>query len=163
MIVAKQTSHLDSLNEIPAKTIGTRILEYLVPGIIILLIGYSFVQGYQEGLSQLIRWWLWNGGVAVLFTLFTFANPITILVTFVFAPLGTLLPFVSVGVFSALTEAWFNKPTVQDFMTMDEDIRSVKGVYKNKVLKIGLIFILASLGAAIGNLIAGLDIFRTLF
>lgn len=40
---------------------------------------------------------------------------------------------VSVGVFSAVVEATLRKPKVRDFQTMDEDIKSLKNIYKNRV------------------------------
>lgn len=77
-------------------------------------------------------------------------------------PLATLLPMVSVGVFSAIVEATLRKPKVRDFQTMDEDIKSLKNIYKNRVLRVFLVFVLASLGGMIGNFVGGLEMFRHL-
>ncbi|HHB9317296.1 TPA: TraB family protein, partial [Enterococcus faecalis] len=73
-----------------------------------------------------------------------------------------LLPMVSVGVFSAIVEATLRKPKVRDFQTMDEDIKSLKKIYKNRVLRVFLVFVLASLGGMIGNFVGGLEMFRHL-
>ena len=70
---------------------------------------------------------------------------------------------VSVGVFSAIVEATLRKPKVRDFQTMDEDIKSLKNIYKNRVLRVFLVFVLASLGGMIGNFVGGLEMFRHLF
>ncbi len=69
---------------------------------------------------------------------------------------------VSVGVFSAIVEATLRKPKVRDFQTMDEDIKSLKKIYKNRVLRVFLVFVLASLGGMIGNFVGGLEMFRHL-
>lgn len=69
---------------------------------------------------------------------------------------------VSVGVFSAIVEATLRKPKVRDFQTMDEDIKSLKNIYKNRVLRVFLVFVLASLGGMIGNFVGGLEMFRHL-
>ena len=90
------------------------------------------------------------------------AHPLTIVTSLVFAPLATLLPMVSVGVFSAIVEATLRKPKVRDFQTMDEDIKSLKKIYKNRVLRVFLVFVLASLGGMIGNFVGGLEMFRHL-
>nr|WP_253294862.1 hypothetical protein [Enterococcus sp. S159_ASV_20] len=74
-----------------------------------------------------------------------------------------MLPMVSVGVFSAIVEATLRKPKVRDFQTMDEDIKSLKNIYKNRVLRVFLVFVLASLGGMIGNFVGGLEMFRHLF
>lgn len=38
-------------------------------------------------------------------------------------------------------------------MNAQDDISSIKSIYKNRLLKVGLIFVLASAGGAIGNII----------
>jgi len=65
-------------------------------------------------------------------------------------------------VFSAIVEATLRKPKVRDFQTMDEDIKSLKKIYKNRVLRVFLVFVLASLGGMIGNFVGGLEMFRHL-
>lgn len=79
---------------------------------------------------------LWNGGLAALFTVFALGHPLTVLTSLIFAPLATLLPMVSVGVFSAIVEATVRKPKVKDFQTMDLDLQSIKTIYKNRVLRV---------------------------
>ena len=90
------------------------MLEWIIPGILLILLGVSFYQGTQVGIEQLLRWLLWNGGLA-LFTVFALGHPLTVLTSLIFAPLATLLPMVSVGVFSAIVEATVRKPKVKRF------------------------------------------------
>ncbi|MGH2335265.1 TraB/GumN family protein, partial [Enterococcus faecalis] len=78
-------------------------------------------------------------------------------------PLATLLPMLSVGVFSAIVEATVRKPKVKDFQTMDLDLQSLKTIYKNRVLRVFLVFFLSSLGGLLGNIIGGLGIVKNLF
>lgn len=120
------------------------------------------VSGFEVGVSQLLKWLVWNGGLAALFTCFALANPLTILTSFIMAPVGALSPVLSVGMFSALMEASIKKPTVNDFMNAQDDISSIKSIYKNRLLKVGLIFVLASAGGAIGNIIGGIELFKNL-
>ncbi|MCM6935240.1 hypothetical protein [Enterococcus faecalis] len=47
------------------------------------------------------------------------------------APVGALSPVLSVGVFSALAEATVKKPTVRDFLTVQDDFLSIKTIYSN--------------------------------
>ncbi len=61
-----------------------------------------------------------------------------------------------------IVEATLRKPKVRDFQTMDEDIKSLKKIYKNRVLRVFLVFVLASLGGMIGNFVGGLEMFRHL-
>lgn len=90
------------------------------------VVSILFFLGVDVGTNQIVRWGIWNGGLAAIFTLLAMAHPLTILTSFVLAPLATLLPMVSVGVFSAIIEATLRKPKVHDFQTMDEDIKSIK-------------------------------------
>ena len=162
-IKENRKANIEELDGLPPKLWSTRVLESIIPLIIIGLLIYSFVLGMDIGINQIIRWGIWNGGVAALFTVLALANPLTVITSLVFAPLATLLPMVSIGVFSAIVEATIRKPKVHDFQTMDEDLLSIKKIYKNRVLRIFLVFILASIGGTVGNIIGGLDIIKNLF
>lgn len=162
-IKGNRKANIEELDGLPPKLWSTRVLESIIPLIIIGLLIYSFVLGMDIGINQIIRWGIWNGSVAALFTVLALANPLTVITSLVFAPLATLLPMVSIGVFSAIVEATIRKPKVHDFQTMDEDLLSIKKIYKNRVLRIFLVFILASIGGTVGNIIGGLDIIKNLF
>ena len=162
-IKENRKANIEELDGLPPKLWSTRVLESIIPLIIIGLLIYSFVLGMDIGINQIIRWGIWNGGVAALFTVLVLANPLTVITSLVLAPLATLLPMVSIGVFSAIVEATIRKPKVHDFQTMDEDLLSIKIIYKNRVLRIFLVFILASIGGTVGNIIGGLDIIKNLF
>ncbi|NSW18008.1 TraB family protein [Enterococcus faecalis] len=162
-IKENRKANIEELDGLPPKLWSTRVLESIIPLIIIGLLIYSFVLGMDIGINQIIRWGIWNGGVAALFTVLALANPLTVITSLVLAPLATLLPMVSIGVFSAIVEATIRKPKVHDFQTMDEDLLSIKKIYKNRVLGIFLVFILASIGGTVGNIIGGLDIIKNLF
>ncbi|EJG4476433.1 TraB/GumN family protein, partial [Enterococcus faecalis] len=161
-IKENRKANIEELDGLPPKLWSTRVLESIIPLIIIGLLIYSFVLGMDIGINQIIRWGIWNGGVAALFTVLALANPLTVITSLVLAPLATLLPMVSIGVFSAIVEATIRKPKVHDFQTMDEDLLSIKKIYKNRVLRIFLVFILASIGGTVGNIIGGLDIIKNL-
>ncbi|NSW29172.1 TraB family protein [Enterococcus faecalis] len=162
-IKENRKANIEELDGLPPKLWSTRVLESIIPLIIIGLLIYSFVLGMDIGINQIIRWGIWNGGVAALFTVLALANPLTVITSLVLAPLATLLPMVSIGVFSAIVEATIRKPKVHDFQTMDEDLLSIKKIYKNRVLRIFLVFILASIGGTVGNIIGGIDIIKNLF
>lgn len=155
-------SDIKSLESIPPKRLSSRLLEWLFPVIIIILLGFSFVSGASVGASQLLKWFLWNGGMAALFTAFAFGHPLTILVSFICAPIGALSPVLSVGVFSAIAEATLRKPVVHDFLTVQDDLTSKSSFLKNKLLRIFLVFIFANVGGGLGNIIGGLDMLKNI-
>ncbi len=157
-----KTYDISELTSIPSKKLSSKLIELIFPLTIILLLAVSFFSGVQVGFHQLLKWWVWNGGLAAIFTCFALPSPLTILTSLIMAPVGALSPVLSVGVFSALAEATVKKPTVRDFLTVQDDFLSIKTIYSNRLIKIGLVFLLANLGGAIGNVIGGLDILRNL-
>jgi pheromone shutdown protein TraB len=103
---------------------------------------------------MLIRWVLWNGSLAAVGTLVALGHPLSILVSFVGAPFGTISPVVSIGLFSGITEATLRKPRVSDTQNLSSDITSLKGIYRNRITRALLVFFLSSFGGAIGNIIS---------
>ncbi|HRS64699.1 MAG TPA: TraB family protein, partial [Spirochaetia bacterium] len=79
---------------------------------------------------------------------------VSIPIAFLSAPIGTISPVLAMGMFPALFEAWIHKPRVEDFQNLMSDVASLKGFYKNKITHILLVFIMSSLGGAIGNIIS---------
>ncbi|EQB4897700.1 TraB/GumN family protein [Enterococcus faecalis] len=154
---------ISELTSIPSKKLSSKLIEFIFPLTLILLLAVSFLSGIQVGFHQLLKWWVWNGGLAAIFTCFALPSPLTILTSLIMAPVGALSPVLSVGVFSALAEATVKKPTVRDFLTVQDDFLSIKTIYSNRLIKIGLVFLLSNLGGAIGNIIGGIGILNSLF
>ncbi|MGM0094798.1 hypothetical protein IGJ40_002759 [Enterococcus sp. DIV0418] len=154
---------ISELTSIPSKKLSSKLIEFIFPLTIILLLAVSFFSGVQVGFHQLLKWWVWNGGLAAIFTCFALPSPLTILTSLIMAPVGALSPVLSVGVFSALAEATVKKPTVRDFLTVQDDFLSIKTIYSNRLIKIGLVFLLSNFGGAIGNIIGGIGILNSLF
>jgi len=98
-----------------------------------------------------LTWIMWNSGLAAVGALLAFSHPLTILVTFVTAPIGTLSPVLAVGFFAAICEATVRKPKVEDFENLPTDVTSIRGFWKNRVTRTILVFFLSSLGGMAGN------------
>jgi pheromone shutdown protein TraB len=103
---------------------------------------------------MLKRWVLWNGSLAALGTLFALGHPLSILVSFIGAPIATANPFVGVGLFSGLAELTVRKPRVEDAESINNDISSLKGIYRNRITRALLVFLLSSIGGVVGNVIS---------
>ena len=154
---------LKILNEIPEPKAWTKALGWIIPGIIIALMVYGFFLNWETGLSQLGAWVLWTGTLAAIFTAIGFGHPLSILTSFVVAPISTLNPILAVGWFTGIVEASLRKPTVQDVKSVATDITSFKGFFKNRFLRILLIVMMANIGASIGTFVAGFDLIKRLF
>jgi len=151
----RESDDISSLDELPAKGWAGRILPWAIPAVIAALFGLGFIRaGWQMSLEMFWRWLLVHGGLAALGSLLAFAHPLTILVAFVGAPIGTLNPFGKIGLFTGLSEAFLRKPRVKDLESLAEDVMSFRGFYRNRVTHILVVFFLSTLGAAVGNFIA---------
>jgi pheromone shutdown protein TraB len=51
---------------------------------------------------------------------------------------------------SGLLEAWLRKPTVADCERIQEDITSLRGIYKNQFTRVLLVAVASTLGSALG-------------
>jgi pheromone shutdown-related protein TraB len=147
-------SSQESLETIPQSRISGAVVGWLV----VILFGLIVVAGFFKGgtglaLSMVRDWILVTGTAAALGCLVAFAHPVTILSSWVIAPLTTLNPFVGAGMFLALIEAFFHKPRVRDFENLPYDITTWKGFWQNRITKILLVFVTSSLGASIGTFI----------
>ncbi|MDR0587231.1 MAG: TraB/GumN family protein [Treponema sp.] len=151
----EESSDVEELNQIPPPGLFSRIIPWILPALIAFLIGYgAYRLGFGESFSMLKRWLLWNGSLAALGTVVALGHPLSVLVSFVGAPIATVNPFIGVGLFSGLTEATIRKPRVRDASSINEDIGSLKGVYGNRITRALLVFLLSSIGSMVGNIIS---------
>jgi pheromone shutdown-related protein TraB len=146
---------VSELDSIPPGTALGKAAGWLFPALIVGLIVLGFFQaGAGASLTMVIRWILWNGSLAALGTLIALGHPLSILVSFLGAPIATINPFIGVGLFAGIVEATMRRPRVSDAETISEVIGSLKGFYRNRITKALLVFFLSSLGGAIGNFIS---------
>jgi pheromone shutdown-related protein TraB len=146
---------VSAIEVVPKASAWGKAAGWLIPILIVgLLVSGFFVSGTDVTLSKLATWIFLNGSLAALGSLIAFGHPLTILASFVCAPLATLNPFMAVGMFSGVCEATLRKPRVEDFENLSSDITSVRGFWRNKVTRILLVFFLSSLGGMIGNFIS---------
>ena len=149
------SSDTADISQLPPAGIGTKILGLVFPILIVgLIVAGFFTGGAKASLDMLVQWILWNGSLAALGTLLAGGHIITVMAGFVGAPLATLNPVVAVGLFTGLVQAWINKPKVEDMERLSDDATSFKGFYKNRILRVLLVFFFSSLGGVIGNFIA---------
>ena len=103
----------------------------------------------------MITWWVAvNGVLAGLGALCALGHPLTILASVVAAPLTSLNPMIAAGWVSGLVEAVIRKPKVKDLETLQQDIVSIKGFWRNKATRILLVVVFTNLGSMIGTFVA---------
>ncbi len=157
-LAAGQKVELEQISQVPPKTKGAKLAGWIIPVIIIGLIVSGFIYGgTQLGTKMIKSWVLWNGACAAILTLLAAGHPVTILAAFISAPITSLCPFIGCGFVTALVQAFVCKPKVRDMETLQDDVNFV-GFYKNRILRILLIFILSSLGSSVATFISGANI-----
>ena len=111
----------------------------------------------------MILWWVAaNGILAGIGAIIAWGHPLTVISSVLSAPLTSLNPMIAAGWVSGLVEAFSRKPKVRDFETLQDDIRSVRGFWSNKVTRILLVVVFTNLGSSLGTFIAFPMIVRVL-
>lgn len=156
-----ETSDVSAISEVPNKKSATKFIGWLIPAIIIAFIAAGFVYGGRRaGTAMLSTWILWNGIPSAVLSVVALAHPLTIIVSFLAAPFTSLCPFIGVGFVSGIVQAMVCKPRVKDMENLSEDVQSIKGFYRNRILRVLLVFILSSVGSSIGTFAGGADVIR---
>lgn len=159
----EETTDVNEISEIPPKSVVSKIAAWIIPALIIGLIAAGFIYGGKKAGTQLLTtWFLWNAIPAALLSIIALAHPITILVAFVAAPFTSLCPFIGIGFCTAIVQALVCKPKVSDMESLQDDVGSVKTFYKNRILKVLLVFILSTLGSALGTFAGGSNVIAKL-
>lgn len=167
--VIGEKSHQDprqiiaELERLPPPSPWPKAISWLILALILGGFGYGFAQSPQLGWGVVVDWVLITGGLCALGTLLAAGHPLTILSGFLAAPLTTLHPAIGAGMVTALVELWLRKPNVGDFGRLRQDATRVGAWWRNRVLRILLVFLFSNLGAATGTYVAGFRIYDQLF
>lgn len=155
----EESADVEEISQIPPKSVLRKTIGWIIPVAIIGLIIAGFIYGGKKAGAQILTtWFLWNAIPSAALSVAALAHPVTILVAFFAAPFTSLCPFIGVGFCTAIVQALVCKPKVSDMETLQDDVSSVKTFYKNKILRILLVFILSSLGSSLGTFIGGSNV-----
>lgn len=149
-------SDVSKLDVIPEKSKKSKAVAWIIPALIVGLIAAGFVfGGIEKGKELLSSWVLWNGILAGVGALIGGGHIVTVLVSVVGAPFTSLCPFIGIGFVSGIVQALIKKPTVADVESLQTDTSSIKGFYRNRILRVLLVFFLSSVGSSIGTFAGG--------
>ncbi len=151
--------NLEEIETIPPASSALKWVGWGIPAIIIgsiLLIGWN--DGFAEAEKNAIFWVLANGIPSAIGAIIAAAHPMTIIASFLAAPVTSLTPVIGAGYVAAFVQAYFNPPIVKDFQNVTEELSSVKNWWQNKLLKIILVFMLTSIGSLIGTWVGAYEI-----
>lgn len=163
-IKSESAEDLSKFEVIPPVSPLWKSIGYAVPVIIIGAITYiGITKGSQAASDNAIFWILANGIPSAIGAAVAMAHPLTVIATFLAAPLTSLTPVIGAGYVSAFVQLMLVPPKVKEFQTVSEDILKAKNWWKNRLLRILLVFILASLGSALGTYVGMFEIVKNLF
>ena len=155
----EENTDTEAISSLPKKKAGAKIIGWLIPIFIIALIAACFVfGGMKKGADLLGSWVLWNAVLAGIGALIAGGHPLTVLMAAVGAPFTSLCPLVGVGMFAGIVQAFICKPKVRDMESVMDDVSSLRGFYKNRLLRVLLVFFLSSIGSSIGTFVGGSSI-----
>ncbi len=151
----EQQADLKDISEVPPPGAFSKIFPWLIPVVILAVVAAGFAtSGIDLGLRMLLIWVLANGTLAALGAMIALARPLTIICSFLAAPITSMNPAIGVGMVSGILEYFFRKPRVSDMENLQEDVTSLKGWYRNRISRILLVFFFSSLGSSIGTFYA---------
>ncbi|MDO8946263.1 MAG: TraB/GumN family protein [Desulfocapsaceae bacterium] len=154
---------LDEISTIPPISKGWKIAGWSFP---LLIIGSIIAIGLQKGGadagSNLLYWILANGIPSAIGGILALAHPLTIIGAFVAAPITSLTPVIGAGYVAAFIQVMMNPPLVREFETVGDDMGTIFKWWKNKLLRVFLVFLLTGIGSSLGTYIGGYEIIKNL-
>jgi pheromone shutdown-related protein TraB len=107
--------------------------------------------GLAVGTGLLLQWIAITATGAAIGALLAGGHPLSILAGAAVAPFKPFRPAIPAGAVSALVEARLRKPTYADFLALRDDVRTLRGWYRNRVARALVVFLLTNLGTIVGE------------
>ena len=158
-IVEHEEIDLAAIEEIPPASGAWKLFGWGIPAIILGSIAWiGLSQGFVEAGQNAAFWFFANAVPSGIGALVALAHPLTVLAAFVAAPFTSLTPVIGAGYVAAFVQTWYVPPTVQEIRTVGDQIATFSGWWKNRLLRILLVFILTTVGSIVGTWVGGIEI-----
>ncbi len=142
---------ISEISVVPPKKGYQKIIPWIIPFIVVTMISVGFLRsGVDRGLEMILIWVLANGIPAAIGSIIALGHPLTIIASFILSPITSLNPLLPIGFVTGLLESNLKKPKVLDLENLQDDAGSIKGWYKNRVIRILMVFVLSTIGSAVG-------------
>jgi len=164
IIEEDNSARIDEIETIPPVSKAWKIAGWSIPALIILsLVMIGIQKGAGAAGANLGYWIMANGIPSALGAMLAWAHPATIVSAFAAAPVTSLTPVIGAGYVTAFVQVMTRPPVVREFETVSTDIATFSGWWRNKLLRIFLVFLLTGFGSMIGTWVGGYKIFTNLF
>lgn len=149
---------IEQLDHLPTPSRWPKLIPWIIVALVVTGFAIGFMRSPELGWQLISSWVLINGTLSAIGAAIAAAHPLTVLTAFVAAPITSLNPTIGAGMVTAAVELWLRKPTVSDFESLRSDTTGIAGWWKNRVSRTLLVFLLSTLGSAVGTYVAGFRI-----
>jgi len=164
VIAIDNSARMAEISHFPPVAGYWKAVGWAVPAVIIgSLVAIGIQKGGAAAGANLMYWILANGIPSAIGAMLALAHPLTIVGAFAAAPVTSLTPVIGAGYVTAFIQVMARPPVVKEFETVLEDMATVSGWWRNKLLKVLLAFLLPGFGSMIGTYLGGYEIITNLF
>jgi len=155
---------LEEINTVPPVSPIWKWVGWAIPALILAsLAAIGITKGADVAGANLLYWIVANGVPCTLGALIAFAHPVTIAAAFFVAPVTSLTPVIGAGYVLAFVQAYVAPPMVKELEHLTDDISVPRQWWRNRMLRVFLVFLLTTLGSLIGTYVGGYEIIKNLF
>jgi pheromone shutdown-related protein TraB len=155
---------LAELETIPEVSSSWVMASWAVTLSVVLAIVYiGATEGVKAASSNALIWGVAHSIPSALGGILAFGHPLTVLSAFVSAPFTALSPLIGVGHVTAFVQAYLVPPRVTEFQSVGDEMAQPLAWWRNRLLRVFLVFILTSLGGVLGTWVAGAKILANVF
>jgi pheromone shutdown-related protein TraB len=160
----EQRIDLAALSATPRPSRWTHVLGWGIPALVVLSL---FVIGLRDGGAvageNVAFFALATGLPSAAGTLLALGHPATVVSALLLAPLTALSPLIGIGHVTALVQSWVRPPFVRELSSALDDLGSAAGLWRNRLLRVLLVFALSTLGGIVGTWVGGARLLTSLF
>jgi pheromone shutdown-related protein TraB len=151
---------IEAISQIPPVSPIWKWVGWGLPSAVLLgLVWIGIAQGASVAGEQLLFWITATGGLTAVGAALALAHPFVVLSSFCVAPITTLSPVIGAGHVLALFQAYLVPPMVREFERVADDFGSPLQWWRNRLLRIFLVFLLTTFGALAGNYVGLAEMF----
>lgn len=163
-LAAAPTPDLSPFERIPPVQPWIKWIGWGVPAVILgSLLAIGLGQGAAAAGENALFWGLANGVPSMLGAIVALGHPATVAAAFVAAPFTSLTPVIGAGYVTAFVQTYFRPPLVRELQTVGQDVLLPRQWWRNRLLRIFLVFLFTTLGSFVGTWVGGAEIVSNLF
>jgi pheromone shutdown-related protein TraB len=155
---------LAALSATPRASRWMHALGWGIPALVLLsLLAIGLRDGGAVAGENVAFFALATGLPSAAGTLLALGHPATVISALLLAPLTALSPLIGIGHVTALVQSWMRPPFVRELSSALDDLGSAAGLWRNRLLRVLLVFTLSTLGGIVGTWVGGARLLTSLF